>query len=90
MLGSVCAGSGVDSVGEDICSAVSHIRANFPGAHASQRGDLLTLSSGRGWCWVGRGARGVWAREVPSSTVGTADEEPWEHWFGSLGTSTEL
>lgn len=45
MLGSVCAGSGVDSVGEDICSALSHIRANFPGAHASQRGDLLTLAS---------------------------------------------
>lgn len=54
VLGSVCAESGVDSVGEDICSALSHIRANFPGAHASQRADLLTLSSGRGWCW-GRG-----------------------------------
>lgn len=74
VLGSVCADSGVDSVGEDICSALSHIRAKFPGAHASQRADLLTLSIGRGWCW-GRGEARARTREVPSSAGGTEDEE---------------
>lgn len=30
----------------DICSAVSHIRVNFPGADASQRGDLFVPCAG--------------------------------------------
>lgn len=33
----------VISVRKDICSAVSHIRVNFPGADASQHGDLFIL-----------------------------------------------
>lgn len=44
VLGSLWDGSGVDLVRKDICSAVRHIRVNFPGARTSQRGDLLTLS----------------------------------------------
>lgn len=41
VLGSLCNGSDVISVRKDICSTVSHVRANFPGADASLRGDLF-------------------------------------------------
>ena len=43
VLGSGLDGSDVISVRRDICSAASHIRVNFPGADASQRGDLFIL-----------------------------------------------
>lgn len=46
VLGSLWDGCDVDSARKDICSALSHIRVNFPGAHASQHGDLLTLCDG--------------------------------------------
>lgn len=41
VLGSLCNGSDVISVRKDICSTVSHVRANFPGADASLHGDLF-------------------------------------------------
>lgn len=52
VLGSLWDGSDVIPVGKDICSAVSHIRVNFPGAVASQHGDLFVLYR---WCF-GRAA----------------------------------
>lgn len=68
VLGSLWDGSDVDSVRKDICSTVSHIRVSFPGAHASQHGDLLTLCGGA-----------FGPAQILCSAVGTADEESWEH-----------
>jgi len=48
VLGSLLDGSDVISVRKDICSVVSHIRVNFPGADASQQGDLYVSDGG---CW---------------------------------------
>lgn len=90
VLGSLWDGFVVISVRKHICSAVSHIRVNFPGADASQHGDLFVSYV---WCLGRRGS-------VAHGAVGTADEELWELWpprnsfqleavaFGSCGTST--
>lgn len=46
VLSSPWDGCDVISVRKDICSALSHIRVNFPGADASQHGDLFILYGG--------------------------------------------
>lgn len=52
VLDSLWDGSDVISVPKDICSAVSRIRVNFPGADASQHGDLFIWYGGCFWAGV--------------------------------------
>lgn len=67
VLGSLWNGSDVISVRKDIWTAANHICTNFPGADASQCGDLFVSMVG------------VWVGEVLYGAVGTADEKSWEH-----------
>lgn len=56
VLGSLCNGSDVISVRKDICSTVSHVRANFPGADASliylsHMASVLGRRGSERFCW---------------------------------------